>query len=291
MDILCNNINCDGIGMRRADWDNFRECERIMLNGQQIWGYPLSDAVKSQIYTEYAANPTLAAQIWRAANVYAKANPTTIPIINAHPKAYHACIDYVTEGLVFQMDCDWLCTAAQWQDRIGNIIFAGTNVQLQDGIPYFGGSASYINDSMQGHLATTHTIEIVYKHNNANPGSVMIYIEDISNCIAGSVYSNTNYITQVGPNGTIPMYSASAHNMLKTFSRSSRAYCNKTQVSAGSIDYWTLRNTNKVYIGRNAAGSVYDNGLKVYSIRIYNRLLTEQEILANQTADLFRWNS
>ena len=52
--------------------------------------------------------------------------------------------------------------------------------------------------------------------------------------------------------------------------------------------YWEIRSGGTFIGGRTASQNLL-NGV-IYQIRIYNRLLTEAEILANQAIDMARYN-
>ena len=79
-------------------------------------------------------------------------------------------------------------------------------------------------------------------------------------------------------------------NTLYTISAASntRAFANKIALAYKSLsNYWSVGGDCR--IGARANGNNMFKG-KIYGIRIYNRLLTEAEILANQEIDIKRFN-
>lgn len=208
--------------------------------------------------------------------------------INQHPldAALYGGL-YVQDGLVFQMDRAYECTAAKWKDFIGGVEFNGSGVTLDsDNVPYFNGSAQYIKASGSNHSAATHTIEIIFKPNSI--GYTHIYSEGGQGELVASYLGNGNFTGSMGsspikwaqPSLGTGLYAVSSAG-------SARAYANKVGLSAGTFgDYWSSGGTCR--IGARAGGGNNFNG-KIYAIRIYNRLLTEQEILANQDIDLKRF--
>ena len=68
----------------------------------------------------------------------------------------------------------------------------------------------------------------------------------------------------------------------------SRAIANGVGMTAYGNTYLSGRSGTYSYIGRRSNGNYFYG--KIYSIRIYNRTLTEAEILANQNVDNLRFN-
>ncbi len=232
----------------------------------------------------------------KATNAYLNALAATDPpkasalagFINHHPldAALYGGL-YVKDGLVFQMDRAYECTAAKWTDFIGGVEFNGTNVQIVDDVPTFGGNAQYQRVGGSNHIAATHTIEIIF-----NPNSIEythIYSEGGQGQLVASYLGNGSFVNSMGNNPYI--WSQTVHaNTLYTISAASntRAFANKVALASKSLgDYWSTG--GDCMIGARANGGNKFNG-KIYGIRIYNRLLTEAEILANQDIDLKRFN-
>lgn len=57
--------------------------------------------------------------------------------------------------------------------------------------------------------------------------------------------------------------------------------------SFGASEWWTGEDSYN-YIGRRSTGTYFDG--KIYSIRIYNRILSQAEMLHNQRIDIKRYN-
>lgn len=252
-------------------------------SGGEVFGYSPYDAATTRyLMATYPGH-------WQAIRNFGFDNPSAVPFINANPEAFHAFMDYVQDGLVFQLDHTIMCSAAQWTDRIGNVAFVGQNVQLQDGVPYFNGSnAFYRADSLLSWSPATHTIEVIYIREVANTryiitggtNSYMIGWYNNGYVMVSNGAGSKSYPNQE-PIGTFATmyYAANPAN----------CYINKVkQTSWRGSDYWDSADT-KSCIGSRGGSSCWQG--KIFAIRIYNRLLTEQEILQNQAADLARWNT
>lgn len=59
-------------------------------------------------------------------------------------------------------------------------------------------------------------------------------------------------------------------------------------MSQRSQDTWFLR-TGGTFVGSRSINNAFFKGT-IYQIRIYNRALTQQEIINNQTIDMQRYN-
>ena len=225
---------------------------------------------------------------WPTIRDYGFAHPEIVPYVNANPLCAAIWCCYVQDGLVFQMDCDYECSAAKWKDVRSAIEFIGSGVTLADGVPTFNGSASYLRSGGSNHAASTHTIEIVF--NPTEIGYTHIYSEGDQGAVIASYLGNGSFINSMG-SGPIAWNNTAQMNAITTISAagSARAYANITALASKGVgDYWSSGGTCR--IGARATGA---NGFKgkIYAIRIYNRLLTEQEILANQAIDLQRWQA
>ena len=219
---------------------------------------------------------------------YGFSHPEVVPLINENPMYAFSWL-YNQSGLVFKMDCGYKCTTQKWIDEINGLEFIGNgSVALTDGIPTFGGSGYYVCSNPTRHTPNTHTIEVVYI---ASTGINHVYIEnfDYSGALAAGT-SGTTIITSCGDGLQLNCWTVPT-DQFNTFSRATSGYINRQASSQLSRNSWSSNGKNKAYIGCRSENYQVANGMKVYAIRIYNRLLTEQEILANQAIDLQRWQS
>lgn len=176
-----------------------------------------------------------------------------------------------------------MCSAAQWTDRIGNVAFVGQNVQLQDGVPYFNGNAYYLSTLKTIYPIASSTIECVFKATNWNG--------HLYDCTAGGIgmrLQSNKYLPVSTAGGTVSLYTAKKglNTLITVSAASTNVYENQVKLTASGSDHWGTQGDG-TYIG----GMRFKHTGTIQTIRIYNRLLTEQEILQNQAADLARWNT
>ena len=250
-----------------------------------IWASPYSAQATAALKAQF---PTQ----WPTIRDYGFMHPEIVPIVNNAPMT----APYIVVGdLAFMVDCQYECSAAKWTDLIQGIEFTGTNVSLTDGVPTFGGSAYYQGEEIY-HDPDNTTIEVVF-YNQVSSGWKALYFENSkSNSrikrAVGFDRSSGEYIAfgcgtanRNNPSFTIPLnefvrLSISGTNVL--------AIQNGTKSTTTRSDYFGKNDLANTFIGtRDKSG--YNFVGKIYAIRIYNRLLTEQEILANQAIDLQRW--
>ena len=199
--------------------------------------------------------------------------------INAYPLAGV----YNQDGLVFQMDCDYECSAETWKDIKGDRNFVGTNVQISDGVPTFDGTAWYRYATNLVYPHTSSTIEVVVKMTGyTNSWGCVFFMGDTSGIVFAA---NSVAVYNIGNKGIRDFTSGT----LQVIGMNDNVRCKN-----GAVDT-TIANNNitkqqaaDTRIGARSDGNSCFKG-KIYAIRIYNRLLTEAEILANQEIDLKRW--
>lgn len=195
---------------------------------------------------------------------------------------------YVTDGLVLHLDgAD--ATTSQWAARIGTATFAMSNVTLDaSGGVVFNGSSSYGNfPNSLGLLFSNCTIETVITYDVNDNSSQMVFATNDNGGIAFSFYNGIQLLCSQGTNGVL--YYSTVKSGLHTFSvNAMRAYRDKTALNTSSPNQWGLKNGG-CFIGCREIGNMQFNGT-IYQIRIYNRQLSDAEILANQDIDINRYN-
>ena len=196
--------------------------------------------------------------------------------------------DYIQDGLVFHLDgAD--ATASQWVDRVGNIAFALTNTTLDgNGGVVFNGSAYGNYPYTLDFPSSTHTIEVVLNKTETFGGLQVAFMINVSDKVAFGFGSDGKFIvTKSGnSNSRATWYTDSG---LATYSvTNSNAYKDCAHMPRRSSDTWFLR-TGGTFVGSRSADNAFFKGT-IYQIRIYNRALTQQEIIYNQTIDMQRYN-
>lgn len=191
---------------------------------------------------------------------------------------------YIADGLAFQL-CGEDATLTNWIDRIGKKEFVLSNCTLGNKCVCFNGSNSFGKSDVFGWKADSSTIEIVFKLNNGNSYQ-LLFISPTNNSIAfgliagrSCLWSNTSY----------PYPEITYNDKIKTVSiNKNLSYYNLSLVSKVSGDFW-YNNSSHTYIGcRKEPNQDFFNG-NIYQIRIYNRILSADEIIYNQNIDINKY--
>lgn len=228
-----------------------------------------------------AAYPNL----WNTLKQFGFDNPDKVPFINQYPlTAPYLLVD----GLAFMVDCDYECTTESWKDIIGNNIFnvtGGTVTKSADNAPIFNASGYYYNSEPLSFLCAGNTIEVVYVLDAFT--QPFLFSNDITAGMILKIYSTDRYFIN---HSSMQGYKCNAQTgqLMRVSLNTDRAYENEQSIAKYGNDWYGLG--TGVSIGARTTGSEKMKG-KIYAIRIYNRLLTEQEILANQAIDLQRWQT
>jgi len=274
---------------------------RNIMYPQQFYFFWLTKATVAAILAAFGQDD--GRQVIKATNAYLnqlaasdrdKATALAGFINEGHP--YDALISmYNQDGLVFQMDRAYGLSAAKWTDLIGDTEFVGTNVQIIDDMPYFNGSAYYTGDESYHDPANT-TIEVVF-YNEVSSGWKALYFENSqSNArekrALGFSRDNGEYIAfGCGTaNFNNPIFTIPLNDLVRVSisGKNTVAVQNGVTATSSRPDYFGKNDLPNTFIGTRDKSSHNFVG-KIYAIRIYNRLLTEQEILANQDIDLKRF--
>lgn len=195
--------------------------------------------------------------------------------------------DYIQDGLVFHLDgAD--ATTSTWIDKIGGIEFTMHNVTLdgKGGVVFNGSAYGNYPDTLD-FPSSTHTIEVVLNKTETF-GLQVAFMINVSDKVAFGFGSNGKFIvTKSGDSN--PRKTLNTGSGLATYSViNGNAYKNCALMSQRSVDTWFLR-TGGTFVGSRSADNAFFKGT-IYQIRIYNRALTQQEIINNQTIDMQRYN-
>lgn len=210
-------------------------------------------------------------------------------------------IPYITDGLIFYLDgIEKGDTSGVWTDLINGVVFSvkKAGVVFNSDNVQIGSSSNICLYNTQSYVYTsslTGTIEACYRDVPTTGDRTVFYAQGNSTTSICFEFTGGNrVIFSAGNSGARPYNAAWTAEATGTYSVSAaRAFQNG--VSKGF-------DTNKNYMSRNAAAAIvggsgrnastyYDtlNG-KIHAIRIYNRQLTEEEILFNQRIDNTRFN-
>lgn len=195
---------------------------------------------------------------------------------------------YVQSGLILHMDgIEKGNVTDVWKSYVGDYQFANHGATFNTDHVLFDGSDDYLDNSdFEPPSVAVGTIEVCYSSDDITTTRLLFYPKNIAAAIAMGYYSS-RWIWRYNSNGRryIPL------NAFGTTSvNNSRGISNGSAMSASGNDYWggagSASSVNR--IGSHVNKSFFKG--KIYSIRIYNRQLTQAEILSNQAVDNARFN-
>ena len=206
---------------------------------------------------------------------------------------------YVQDGLIMQADCAYKCTDTEWRDFVEGLAFGCTDVQIANGVPQFNGTSSKcLSQDTTGVLPSEGTIEVVFKQSDTNIRCIFAdgrdnyqarywvgYRSNQDNMLVTSGRGSGNtydyYAMPFTRNTQFNTVGIVANSMIVVNGTRSNPTTNKTGWAGNSA-------SNPKVIGCTGRNTFYFKG-EIYAVRLYNRILTEAEIRANQELDLIRW--
>ena len=209
--------------------------------------------------------------------------------------------EYISDGLVLWLDGKVKGnTTDAWTDLVNGVVFTkkGSGVTFNSDNVQFGGSSNnclYNTSTTDFGTSTSCTIEVCYRDIPTSGTKAAFYSYGTGGTALCFQFTGGNRVViNAGNASARPYNGAWTAETTGTYSISAaRAYQNG--VSKGFTG-------DKTYISRTAAASIigasgrgastyYDAlGGKMHSLRIYNRQLTEEEVLHNQAIDNTRFN-
>lgn len=218
--------------------------------------------------------------------------PVMIKVRNPLSVTYDG--NYIENGLVLHLDgIDKGSTANAWTDLIGGHVFTKNNTSVttnDDSFSFNGTSGCYLkNTDTLSFNYLTHTIEACYHATNTS-GSAILFETNVANNIMFGYYNTTKVIICTNGSSQPSAGHYFANNMYGVHTASvnaSNALNNLTYQRTSVVnEFFSSSGSNT--IGARTTG-IYFIG-KIYSIRIYNRLLTIDEMRHNQMIDNKRFN-
>lgn len=192
---------------------------------------------------------------------------------------------YIETGLILWLDgADY--TSGSWVDRIGNRSFTMYNTSASGGGVVFNGSSSYGSyGTLINAPYNASTIEVVA--DVANTSTYMFLFSQPSSSYVSMLMHNKKLGN--ASNAQINLRNIRASSGKHTFSLSHNyAYEDKVAATSGGSDWFGSR-TGNVLIGQRGQSQSFFKGT-IYQIRIYNRILTSDEVLYNQGIDIRKYN-
>ena len=199
--------------------------------------------------------------------------------------------DYIQNGLVFHLDgIEKGVTNNAWTDRIGGIVFTSSNAEELVNSWRTGSGKKLINSSSFVFDSRTNTIEVVMERESPNSTQSDIFSSLDTSCIILSVDSGYIYISHRNE----PGFRLSSNTPGLT---SIAPYCVSARQNLAVVNGVSKTTTGNASIGSSTYNSIGSRGNgnypfsgKIYAVRIYDRFLSESEMLHNQTVDNIRFN-
>lgn len=216
--------------------------------------------------------------------------------------------DYVQSGLVLHLDGINKGSENSWIDSVSNRKFVERGNVTKDSSSYIlNGSESYTT-YLQYNISNfpefeidNSTVEVCYKL-AADADAYYIFGSGIRHSFNPLIYVNTTNITWNEDGHTYYNYCENSDSVLFhhenpiTLSiNGNRGIINgevKGEISQETTDYWDENGDGRFRIGAATRGTAARNPFNghIYSIRFYNRKLTQAEQLHNQQVDNTRFN-
>ena len=200
-------------------------------------------------------------------------------------------INYIQDGLIFQLDgINKGTNEGAWTDLIGGHIYTNYGATaLENGWRLYNKTLRSVDYNFLP-ANSNQTVEIVFKP-TANLGSQAIWMQN------GNGIMTTNTVLIFWNNTAVTFLQ---HNKTYTIPLTVNAYhCVSVNLTLGLVngvkknpntktDYWN-HTSQYSSIGSRNNGAAYFKG-DIFAIRVYDRRLTEDEMLHNQQVDNIRFN-
>ena len=194
---------------------------------------------------------------------------------------------YITDGLVLWMDgIKKGNVTGAWVDQIAGHVFQGVN-DPEFGSDYIATDAagnSYLtNTSLPPYRSENATIEVALS-DHISSTQLVFMPQTGSGGVAFGFYGRETIIWA----SDTRRYMAIASHVKTASVNNSNAMVNGIAAAKTGSDVWVGGSSSTSYIGRRNSGNPYTG--KIHAIRIYNRILTPEEMLFNQRIDNKRFN-
>ena len=226
---------------------------------------------------------------WETIRDYGWQHPEIVPYVNENPIGGGMLAMYGSPNLAFCLDGQFK-EANAWKDVIGGVTYTNNGATSIDMGWYFDGSSKMQHSGGVLYDGATSTIEFVVRRTRVQAEIIF----------AAGGTSNNDSIWMVYRGGTQMHFRNKANYTgyadrqttgLKTTSLNvNYGIENFIDLSTSSMTGADIGTTaDSVLCSRNTGSTLYFKG-DLYAIRIYNRLLTKEEMLAHQRMDNERFN-
>lgn len=201
--------------------------------------------------------------------------------------------DYITNGLVFHLDgADFNGTT--WVDKVGHIEYTkvGTNITKSgDGVNFTGETGNYLYATSKPttpYNATT--IEVVLKYDGGSSWGIVYNTDNLDYIMYGIVNGRVSY--RMGANRTTKTAGTVSTIFTHSISNTHNYFNGESKGTAATASWRNPAEYSSVVgaVKRSSFNAEYCLNGTLYQLRMYNRILTEAEILHNANIDAQKYN-
>lgn len=209
--------------------------------------------------------------------------------------------NYITDGLVFWLDCiRQNGTDDTWCDLVNNVEFKAKNVQWvrssilpwgNFSVPYFNGNGYFYTFEKLNFPYNNYTIEVVY-YNESSDGVGTVFHSPYEGSIGYQISNNGKVLTYTSDDSVETSYLDNEKNKINFVSiNNTFAVKNLNTMQTSGSGHIEVGST----VGMSTVGidGDFQKSFKgyIFAIRIYDHLLSDDEMKINQQIDMNRYKN
>ena len=194
---------------------------------------------------------------------------------------------YITRGLTLLLDgIEKGEDNTAWVSRTGSVSFTNYGATFNSDHLYFDGTDDYLsNTSFSPTASNSGTIESVIDDENFGTKLSLVFMGKTNGGLGFGKTAAGLILLSCGSQKRARFVATKAKASYSI--RTSYSYENGSLMSTNGSDYWGSRDSTN-WIGRRSSGSYFKG--KIYSLRMYSRLLIKSEMLRNLSVDNVRFS-
>lgn len=195
---------------------------------------------------------------------------------------------YIDDGLAIWLDGkDKGSNPDAWIEKVGGYIFTNSGATFNEDYVYFDGSSFLSATGVPAIASASGTIELVYEA-SALGTTQLVYMPSGTTAAMGVGFSTNNRVIFGCVKTNRSVYTTTTTKASISLNADRGLSNGVAMTKYSSNTYWSGANTTTTYVGKRSAGAFFRG--KIYCIRIYNRKLSQAEMLANLAVDNTRFN-
>ena len=196
---------------------------------------------------------------------------------------------YIKEGKIFHLDgIDKGETADAWTEIVNGYIYTNNGaVEESNGWSFLGSSDSFLSrNSIPFSANNNYTVEVCITPNTSNRYLLINWV-GAATTNTPLFFRNAQAITFLQNGNTYNQTFVNGQNYCISINLDIGCINGQSKIKNSAKDYWNP-NAYISFIGKRNTGDAYKG--KIYSIRLYNKRLTFDEMFNNQQVDNQRFN-